>query len=149
MSRSKRKYPSGSLLPAGVMSSWKKDYHRKNRRVNKQLLNTSWDDEDLYINERLVEYSDVWDGPLDGRKHYFGYMKYPVTEYCIGFTYADANVVTEDNIDEFNLNDYEYGIVMDCIKRYGAYYDKELVVRRTYEEDVEEDNEMYKKLMRK
>jgi hypothetical protein len=157
MSRSRKKVARG--FGYSGMKSWKQEENRKFRRTNKVLLEKWYGDDDMYLLSQKIERGNLWGSPCDGHNGYFGNMKYPVIEdYTLYFRDTFFSL-TKSNVEKFlyeNFFDYEdqkkiRKLVEEEIgdedgDSYRIYYKE---ASKTYDEQVKEDQDMYRKLMRK
>lgn len=160
MSRSYRKTPKIARCGNVSDKEWKRDINRRTRRkVNSILKSTSIEELDnVVLPERRVEYGDVWDSIADGKAMWFGDLKCCRTEYNIYITRRYCEKVTID--EEFFKTAFEEysNMTPDLFHHYKEQFEKygELEMRpymtealRTLEEEVQENNKLYKKQMRK
>ena len=73
MSRSRQKYPFVAICGGGSCKAWRSSYNRAHRHNQKQLINKhleedSWED---FIPRVILDDSNVYDSPLDGKKHWW------------------------------------------------------------------------------
>lgn len=75
MSRSCCKHPYNYNTCFQTKKTWKRDYNRLMRRVNKYNLKKNYENEDI-IFFNIDEIADVWNGPADGVAKYAPYRPY-------------------------------------------------------------------------
>lgn len=164
MSRSYKKNPFGK-----GMCNYNSNYSEKkekiamsrwNRRTNKHLLRTASIEEMEDLQFENCELFIGWDPRDDvGYKQYFGdynSCRQATQEHYRWVDWDIYSIETEEDIEiaqeQFNLTDNELKEMKNCVRHQYSYNLRRNIkyeVYKTHEEQIKENQELYKKYLRK
>lgn len=164
MSRSYKKRPYNKI--GYGIANWSDKYFKTkyNRSLRHEINNITNsfknyididDVDDIYLKNKKIEYSNMYDSAGDGSKRYIGKLnrnKIRYEEYwLIDYKNSTRLLLTKDNIN--NYPEYlKVNWIMSYIESGGycnVYHKAKYILMETYDEAVNRRKELYKKIMRK